>query len=96
MHYVKTTPVNVNDDSIGNYTSEKKLSLKSTALNVSAVTFYISLVIFVLFDSSSNQFQFVQSYKDIVYLDLFMGVDGLSVYFVLLTTIIMPISLLSN
>ena len=28
--------------------------------------------------------------------DLYLGVDGISIYFILLTTIIMPIALLSN
>ena len=56
----------------------------------------MSLVLFTSFDFTSNQFQFVQNYSTINYFDFYLGVDGLSIYFVLLTTIIMPISLLSN
>jgi NADH-ubiquinone oxidoreductase chain 4 len=49
-----------------------------------------------LFDFSNKQFQFVQEYHQVNFFDFYLGVDGLSIYFVLLTTIIMPISLLSN
>jgi NADH:ubiquinone oxidoreductase subunit 4 (subunit M) len=49
-----------------------------------------------LFDFSSNQFQFVQEYNQISTYDFYLGLDGLSIYFVMLTTIITPIALLSN
>jgi NADH-ubiquinone oxidoreductase chain 4 len=51
---------------------------------------------FILFDFSTNQVQFVQEYHEISYFDFFLGIDGLSIYFVLLTTLIIPIALLSN
>jgi NADH-ubiquinone oxidoreductase chain 4 len=70
--------------------------LKFTALNTSILTLFVSLVMFAFFDFSSNQFQFVQEYHEVSYFSFYLGVDGLSIYFVLLTTIIMPISLLSN
>jgi len=70
--------------------------LKSAALKTSIFTLLVSLIIFALFDFSSNQFQFVQEYHEIGSFNFYLGMDGLSVYFVLLTTIIMPISLLSN
>jgi NADH-ubiquinone oxidoreductase chain 4 len=54
------------------------------------------LIIWVLFDNSSKHFQFVQEHYTIGQYDIYLGLDGLSIYFVLLTTIIMPISLLSN
>ena len=70
--------------------------IKVTALTTSIVNLFVSLIIFTLFDFSSNQFQFVQEYYQISSFDFYLGVDGLSIYFVLLTTIIMPIALLSN
>ena len=70
--------------------------LKSTALKTSILTLFVSLVLFAFFDFSSNQFQFVQEYHEVSYFSFYLGIDGLSIYFVLLTTIIMPISLLSN
>ena len=70
--------------------------IKFTALATSIINLFVSLIIFILFDSSNNQFQFVQEYHQINSFDFYLGIDGLSIYFVLLTTIIIPISLLSN
>jgi NADH:ubiquinone oxidoreductase subunit 4 (subunit M) len=70
--------------------------IKATALTTTVLNLFISLIIFTLFDFSTNQFQFVQEYHNISYYDFYLGLDGLSIYFVMLTTIIMPIALLSN
>jgi len=70
--------------------------IKVTALTVSILNLFVSLILFIFFDFSSNQFQFVQEYHEISHFHIYLGVDGLSIYFVLLTTIITPISLLSN
>jgi NADH-ubiquinone oxidoreductase chain 4 len=71
-------------------------NIKFIALTTSILNLFLSLIIFILFDFSTNQFQFVQEYHEISYFDFYLGVDGLSIYFILLTTIIIPISLLSN
>ena len=73
----------------------KKL-MKKTGLFFSVVNFFISTVIFLLFDFSSNQYQFVQEYHELKNFDFYLGIDGLSIYFILLTTIITPIAILSN
>jgi len=70
--------------------------IKITGLVSSIINLVVSLIVFTLFNFSTNQFQFVQEYYKINNFDIYLGVDGLSMYFVLLTTIIMPISLLSN
>jgi NADH-ubiquinone oxidoreductase chain 4 len=70
--------------------------IKTIALTTSIINLIVSLVIYILFDFSSNQFQFVQEYHEISSFDFYLGLDGLSIYFVLLTTIITPIALLSN
>ena len=72
------------------------VNVKNIALFTSFINLFISLIIFILFDFSSNQFQFVQEYHEISSFDFYLGLDGLSIYFVLLTTIITPIALLSN
>lgn len=72
--------------------------IKTLGLITLIINLIISLIIFILFDFSSKQFQFIQLeeiYK-ISYFDLYLGIDGISIYFLLLTTIIMPISLVSN
>ena len=70
--------------------------IKKIALTTSIINLLVSLLIFFLFDYSSNQFQFVKEHYEISYFDFYLGLDGLSIYFVLLTTIITPIALLSN
>ena len=70
--------------------------IKKIALITSIFNLIISLIVFIIFDFSNNQFQFVQEYHQISYFDFYLGLDGLSIYFVLLTTIITPIALLSN
>ena len=77
-------------------TAQNIRRIKTTALLTSVINLFISLIVFILFDFSTNQFQFVQEYHQISSYDFYLGVDGLSIYFVLLTTIIMPVSLLSN
>jgi NADH:ubiquinone oxidoreductase subunit 4 (chain M) len=70
--------------------------IKTIALSTSIINLFISLLVFMLFDFSNNQFQFVQEYHEISSFDFYLGLDGLSIYFVMLTTIITPIALLSN
>ncbi len=77
-------------------TTLKVNQIKAIALIATILNLFISLIIFILFDFSTNQFQFVQEYHSINYYDFYLGLDGLSIYFVVLTTIIMPIALLSN
>jgi len=81
---------------VANGTYLVKNDIKMIALTASILNLLISLVLFILFDFSSNQFQFVQEPHDISGFNFYLGVDGISIYFVLLTTIIIPIALLSN
>jgi NADH-ubiquinone oxidoreductase chain 4 len=66
------------------------------ALATSILNLIISLIIFLLFNNSTNQFQFVQEHYNTQLFDVYLGIDGVSIFFVLLTTIIMPIALLAN
>ena len=90
---VDENALNTTDVSSSDWSDKR---LKSAALLTSVLTLLVSLIIFALFDFSTNQFQFVQEYYEISSFNFYLGIDGLSIYFVLLTTIIMPISLLSN
>ena len=81
------------------YENTSSLNLKYCkiiALTSSIVNLFISFIIFILFNFSDNQFQFVQEYHKIHNFDFYLGIDGISIYFIILTTIIIPISLLSN
>jgi len=92
---ISTSNVYIRETSIQS-SSLKTLNIKNIALFTSFVNLFVSLIIFILFDFSSNQFQFVQEYHEVSSFDFYLGIDGLSIYFVLLTTIITPIALLSN
>ena len=84
----KSEEPKANDSSITYY---KKLALIFSILNL-----IVSLIIYILFDFSNNQFQYVQEHFNISIYDIYLGIDCISIYFVLLTTIITPIGLLSN
>ena len=75
---------------------KKNLFYKKIAFIASTLNLIISLIIYILFDFSNNQFQFIQEHYDLSFYDIYLGIDGISIYFVLLTTIIMPIALISN
>ena len=79
-----------------NITEQNIKLLKIIALVATIIDLIISIIIYILFDCSSKQFQFVQEHYQVNYFDFYLGIDGLSIYFVLLTTIIMPISIISN
>nr|YP_009710558.1 NADH dehydrogenase subunit 4 [Amanita pseudoporphyria]QFZ98507.1 NADH dehydrogenase subunit 4 [Amanita pseudoporphyria] len=72
------------------------LSIKQIALITSLINFFISLFIWYQFDSNTTQYQFVSEFNQLNFCHLNFGVDGISLYFVLLTTFVTPIALLSN
>jgi len=73
-----------------------KINIKLIGLVITIINLILSLIIFILFDFSNKQFQFIEEHHQISYYDIYLGVDGLSIYFILLTTIIMPIAIISN
>lgn len=80
------------------FKEEKENLIRWFGLIVSVVTFIISLVILVQFDSSDAEFQLTQRimWVDSLNISYFVGVDGLSVLLILLTTFITPLTLLSS
>jgi NADH-ubiquinone oxidoreductase chain 4 len=79
--------------------SSTKLSInniKVSAFFVSILTFISSLILFLLYDNSNIDYQFIQEITEINGLNIYIGMDGISIYFVLLTTFITPIVILSN
>ena len=69
-----------------------------TALWTSLIVFALSLVLWVKFDPSEPGFQFVemQNWVPEFHVGYHMGVDGISVLFVLLTTLLTPICVLAS
>ena len=73
-----------------------KNKMKKIALTTSLINFFVSLFIWYQFDSNTTQYQFISEFNQLNFCHLHFGVDGLSLYFVLLTTFVTPIALLSN
>ena len=74
-----------------------KNNARMAALFTTIFTFFVSLLIWFYFDNANAGFQFVEKYewlgKNFSY---HMGVDGISMLFVILTTFVMPLSILAS
>ncbi len=68
---------------------------KWVALATSVATFLVSLFIYAEFDPANTGFQMVEERTWIAGLNYKMGVDGISVLFVMLTTFLMPLVIAS-
>jgi len=66
-------------------------SAKWLAFFATSATFIISLFIYAQFDAANPGFQMVEEHKWIAGLNYKVGVDGISILFVLLTTFLMPL-----
>jgi len=75
---------------------ENKIRMRRITLISMIINFLISIYIWLEFDSSTSQYQFVYEFINLSYCHLNIGIDGISLYFVLLTTFISPIAVLSN
>lgn len=77
---------------------EKKDLVKIIGIATSLVTFALSLLMYFNFDAANTQMQFVEQYPWISGLDIsyFVGVDGLAVLLVVLTTFLTPIALIAS
>ena len=71
---------------------------RNVALWTSMINFLLSLFIWVSFDSSTAKFQFVEEsqWMPAFGINYKLGVDGISMLFVLLTTLLTPICVLSS
>ena len=68
---------------------------KWLALFATTATFLVSLFLLAGFDPNDTGMQFVEEYSWIAGLNYKMGVDGISILFVLLTTFLMPLTIAS-
>ena len=78
--------------------SSNKTLLRFVALNFSCLTFVCSLFLWVFFNKSIGSFQFVDKFSWIPILNLNfpVGVDGVSLFFIILTTLLIPLCLLAS
>lgn len=76
--------------------ANKRSLLKIVSLNFSSLPFLGFLIVWAFFKKSISQFQFVTKTFWIPYLNfnLTVGIDGISLFFLLLTTLLIPICIL--
>ena len=79
-----------------NASENESRTSKIIALATSILNMIISFFIFIVFDYSNVNYQFVQEVHEFSGINIYLGVDGISIYFVLLTTILIPLILLSS
>ncbi len=80
---------------IGN---KKENLVRYFGLTISIITFIISLVIYFNFDLNNPSFQFVHKFTWIenLHISYIVGIDGLSLLLLLLTTFLTPLTLISS
>ena len=76
--------------------SQSSENAKRVSLVTSIIVFLLSLVMFSEFDKSSSDFQFVEEFLWLGFFNYKLGVDGISVILILLTTGMMPLVFLSS
>src|ERR1700741_2049612 len=71
---------------------------RSAALITSLVTFVISLLLWVRFDPTKASFQFEENlaWVPALHIGYHVGIDGISLFFVLLSTLLTPICILAS
>ncbi len=70
---------------------------RNAALWTTVITFAVSLLIWIEFDNSTAAFQFVEKHEWLAPgISYHMGVDGISMLFVILTTFLMPLCILAS
>jgi NADH-ubiquinone oxidoreductase chain 4 len=70
--------------------------IKNIALITSLLNLTLSIFIWIEFDSSTYQYQFIYEFNKLDFCHFNLGIDGISLYFILLTTFVTPIAILSN
>jgi NADH-quinone oxidoreductase subunit M len=71
-------------------------SAKWLALIATSATFLVSIAVYVQFDPANTGFQMVEEHEWLGGFTYKMGVDGISVLFVLLTTFMMPLTIAAS
>ena len=76
--------------------TEKNNSIKYVALFTSLINFFLSLYLWKLFDNNISDFQFVETRIWIKnFINYKVGVDGISILFIILATFITPLCIIS-
>ena len=81
------------------FTNDNHLDrIRNVALSFSMLTFFLSTFLWVLFDRSTAKFQFVEEFLWIPSsnINFFIGIDGISLFFIILTALLVPLCILAS
>lgn len=70
--------------------------IKKIRIFTIVITFAFRIQVWWSFDSSNGDYQFSRNFINRNFMNFHISIDGLSLFFVCLTTFIMPVALLSN
>ena len=75
--------------------SERLYLIRFISIFISAQNFFLSIFLWFLFDKSTGEFQFCEIYYW-SYQEIFLGIDGISLFLIILTTFLIPLCILTN
>jgi proton-translocating NADH-quinone oxidoreductase chain M len=83
---------------VGILPRRKTILIRKVVLSGMFMIFNFSLLLWSFFDNGTTHFQYVKNYTLFLghNVDFTLGVDGISIFFVLLTTFLMPLCILSS
>jgi len=77
-------------------TTKSRQIIKYVALFVAFVNFFISIYLWILFDKSTFEFKFIEEKQWLKgFINYKVGIDGISILFIILTTFITPLCIIS-
>ena len=76
--------------------TQEREKMKKIALFFSLLNLLVYLIIWFQYDYNTTSYQFVLEFSQLKCCDFHIGIDGICLYFVLLTTVITPLCILSN
>lgn len=75
--------------------NERLFLIRFISIIVSMETFFLSVFLWFLFDKSTSDFQFCEVYFW-SFQEILLGVDGISLFLIILTTFLIPLCILTN
>ena len=76
--------------------SSTNKSIKNVSLFISLANLFISIYLWIIFDKSESDFQFVENREWMLgFVNYKVGIDGISILFILLTTLVTPLCIIS-
>jgi NADH-quinone oxidoreductase subunit M len=82
---------------VGSESQAAKRNIRMIALLTTVVTFFVSIPLWTAFDNATAAFQFIEKRQWLASgISYHVGVDGISMLFVILTTFLMPFTILAS